>query len=243
LNLVVDIGNTNTKLAVFKGSELLKHVKLENSSLEAVKAFCEQYSIRQTILSSVANHAIELEHYFVEVGQLVVLDHSTPIPLQNKYASPETLGRDRLANAVGGMVAFPHKNVLVIDMGTCIKYDFVQNGESYLGGAISPGFVMRFKALNTFTDQLPLIEGDIFNELIGNTTTNSILSGVYNGVTKELKGVIEDYNNQFNDLKIVLAGGDAKFFKPDDISGKNSIFADIFITLRGLNEILNYNAH
>ncbi len=172
--------------------------------------------------------------------KFLALSHTTPLPLENLYKTPETLGKDRIAAIVATSINYKGENVLVIDMGTCVTYDFLNANNQYLGGAISPGFEMRFKALNTFTGKLPKVEyKQDTPELIGNSTKNSILSGVFNGLKHEIQETINQYNLQYNNLKVVLTGGDIKLF---DLEPKNRIFADKFLVLKGLNEILNYNA-
>ena len=155
------------------------------------------------------------------------------------YKSTSTLGSDRLAAAVGGNFMFPNKNVLIIDAGTCIKYNFVSKNNEYLGGGISPGLRMRFKSLPAFTSRLPLIEmEEDFDNLIGTDTRESILSGVELGAIAEVDGIIERYKSIYEDLTVVFTGGDFNFFVK---RLKNSIFADQFLILRGLNVILDYN--
>ena len=149
------------------------------------------------------------------------------------------MGKDRLAAAVTGNHFFPNQNVLIIIAGTCITYEFVNTKAEYLGGAISPGISIRFKALHTFTGKLPLVEKKIKASIIGNTTENSILSGVINGCFYEVKGITYEYTDKYKDLKIILSGGDMKYF---DKILKNSIFAISNIVLIGLNIILDFNA-
>jgi type III pantothenate kinase len=156
----------------------------------------------------------------------------------NKYDSPETLGKDRLAAAVAGNHLFPNQNVLVIDAGTCIKYDFINAQAEYLGGAISPGLQMRFNALHIFTEKLPLIELTVFKTLIGKNTTDSLLSGVINGTLSEIDGIIDQYREIYPEIQIVLSGGDAEYLVG---KLKKGIFAVSNIVLQGLKIILDYN--
>ena len=174
--------------------------------------------------------------------RFVKLDHTTPLPLINCYETPETLGRDRLAAAVGAGTLHPQQNVLVIDCGTCIKYDMVTSAGEYLGGAISPGLEMRFNALHTFTDQLPLVTNPGAQpSLIGATTHDSITSGVINGTQAEVRATIDQYNSAYNDLTVLFTGGDATAVMPAELSGKKRIFADQYLVLKGLNAILQHN--
>lgn len=174
--------------------------------------------------------------------KFIELSGKTSLPVKNLYKTPETLGKDRIANAAGANYYFPGRNVLSIDAGTCIKYDFVNSENEYSGGAISPGLDMRFKALHHFTAQLPLIKkmksgGE---NLIGQTTKDSILSGVQNGVMAEISGIINQYRDKFKKVSVIITGGDSIFINTL-VSKKNRIFAVPDLTLLGLNIILDFN--
>ena len=171
-----------------------------------------------------------------ETAPLVILDENTPLPIKNLYETPATLGKDRLAAAVGARAIFPGKNVLSIDAGTCITYDFLTKDGEYLGGSISPGIRMRFRAMHAFTGRLPLVEPEDFTGLIGKTTAESLLSGVINGVCEEIKGLIARYNEQYEDLTAVITGGDHEYLHN---KLKINIFAVPDLVLPGLNEILD----
>jgi type III pantothenate kinase len=162
----------------------------------------------------------------------------TNIPVTNFYKTPDTLGKDRLAGIVAAHSLYVKENVLVIDAGTCITYDLITTKGEYYGGSISPGLNMRFKALHTFTEKLPLVSLLNFEELIGTDTNTSILSGVINGLIAETDAIIERYKELYSALKIIICGGDAQFLV-DRL--KNSIFAVPELVLIGLNEILDYN--
>ena len=168
------------------------------------------------------------------------LNHETKIPFLNKYATPETLGVDRIALISAAAKQYPQQNVLVIDAGTCITYDFLSAENEYLGGAISPGIAMRYKSLHTFTEKLPLLDANNPKILTGNSTTASIHSGVVNGVLYEIDGIISEYRKNYNNLTVILTGGDTHFLR-DSI--KNDIFANSNFLLEGLNHILEYNKH
>ena len=154
--------------------------------------------------------------------------------------SPQTLGKDRIAAVIGAQSLLPAKNLLVIDAGSCITYDFLTGDRHYLGGAISPGVQMRLRSMNNYTNKLPLLswEGVERPQSIGRTTITSMLSGVINGIIGEMKSFIFEYEQQYERLKIVLTGGDSIFFEKEL---KNGIFADPNLVLKGLNEILIYN--
>lgn len=240
MQLVIDIGNTRIKAAVFDQKELkqydvfLTFDQLLNSSL------FQEFPISSAIICTVVN---DLEKDIAKLGKKVnvlLFTAQTPVPLQNMYKTAATLGSDRLAGAIGGNTLFPSKNILVVDAGTCIKYNFVNDKNQYLGGAISPGLDMRFKAMNTFTSRLPLLHADPgFGKLIGTSTEESILSGVQTAVVLEVDGMINAYREEYPDLQVLFTGGDVNFFEK---RLKNSIFADQFLILRGLNEILIFNA-
>jgi type III pantothenate kinase len=183
-------------------------------------------------------HSPALEEYIKKQSKFIIFDSSTPLPLTNKYQTPETLGKDRLAAAVAAVNMFPHSNVLVIDAGTCIKYDFINAKAEYLGGAISPGLQMRFNALNHFTEKLPLITLSEYDSLIGKNTAESLLSGVINGTLSEIDGIIERYHKIYPEIQIVLSGGDAEYLVS---KLKKEIFAVSNIVLNGLKIILDYN--
>ena len=176
----------------------------------------------------------EIEKLF----HLIRLSYKLKLPFKNKYKTPETLGADRIALIGAAMQNYSSNSVLVIDAGTCITFDFVNRKKEYYGGAISPGVEMRYKAINTFTTNLPLLELDYPKKLIGNSTENSIHSGIINGVLSEIEGVIERYKEFDEKLTVVLTGGDTNFLAK---RLKNGIFANPNFLLEGLNYILNYN--
>jgi type III pantothenate kinase len=171
-------------------------------------------------------------------GKSFTLHPALPVPIVNLYATPATLGVDRLAGICGARQLFPFENCLVIDAGTCITYDFLDRDGKYHGGAISPGLQMRFKAVNTFTARLPLVSAIPEPPLIGNSTESCIQSGIIHGVISELDGIISQYQAKFPDLRVILCGGDTRFFEN---KLKASIFASPELVLVGLNSILIYN--
>lgn len=239
-HLAIDVGNSRSKFGLFEGRELLDFQIFSNKDLTQLEELYSKYDLHSGIISSVNNVAEQKIVKQMHATKLIQLSHKTPLPVTLKYDTPETLGRDRIAGVIGAMIQFENQNVLVIDAGTCITYDFLTQKKVYLGGAISPGIQMRFKALNTFTNKLPEIkwtEG-VRPKSLGNSTVTSMLSGVINGVISEIEGFIDSYGKQYNHVKIVLTGGDAIFFEKEV---KNGIFADPNLVLKGLNEILLYN--
>lgn len=242
MNLVIDLGNTRAKLALFEGKKLKEQFSFEPriSLNQLQKVFKSNPGIKKTIVSSVINHAKEISNFLSNHTQFLQFDASTNIPFTNKYGTPETLGKDRLAAAIGAYSIYKGLPILIIDAGTCIKTDFVSAAGEYLGGSISPGINMRFKALNHYTDKLPVLNTDKnYHSLTGKNTNESILSGVQNGALYEVKGFIDGYLKQYPDLKIVLTGGDAAFF---ELELKNHIFVCPELVLIGLNEIVEFNA-
>tara|TARA_R110000868_G_scaffold385472_3_gene653399 strand:- start:2679 stop:3413 length:735 start_codon:yes stop_codon:yes gene_type:complete len=237
LNLAIDIGNSRTKFGLFQERKLLQSFLLNNEELEKNHQIFEAYPADFYIVSSV-NKSAEVQLNLEKFGEkLIHLRPDSKLPILIKYQSPETLGKDRISAVIGASVQFSNQNLLVIDCGTCITYDFLTAKNEYMGGAISPGVQMRLNALNNYTNQLPLLHWDTITkpETIGNTTITSMLSGVINGLIEEINGFISSYQKQFFDLKIVLTGGDANFFEKEL---KNGIFADPNLVLKGLNEIL-----
>ena len=169
----------------------------------------------------------------------MLVSNQLKIPFKNLYKSKNTLGQDRLALVSAAAFNFPNENVLIVDVGSCITYDFKNNNNEYLGGGISPGISMRFKSLNTFTSNLPLIDFDSIYQLIGNNTKNSITSGVVNGTISEINGIIQQYREEFKNIRIILTGGDSNFLLKRI---KNTIFADQNFLLIGLNKLLEDNS-
>ena len=239
MQLVIDIGNTRIKAAIFKEAEL-RHSFIFNSTLELIESqLIEKNAIQQCILASVVDNIESFINQLKTKLTVYIFTADTPTPIKNLYKTAHTLGSDRLAAAVGGNFLFPNKNILVIDCGTCIKYNFVNANNQYIGGAISPGLAMRLKAMHTFTSRLPLLEVDeTFNTLIGTNSNESILSGAQNGAVAEIEGIINQYRLNYDNLTVVLTGGDTNFFEK---RLKNPIFADPFLILKGLNQILQYN--
>jgi len=239
MNLIIDLGNTQAKVAEFDEGEIIRFEYYQSLDLQKLKTDFDTQNYSGILLSSVINHDPELEDLVHSSPYGHVLTDSSRLPYTSKYASPSTLGNDRRANAAALYDCYSGSNALCVDLGTCIKYDFVDKEGNYLGGSISPGFGMRFKSLNTFTDKLPLIELQPTQDLIGTDTNDSIVTGVFGGIVAEINGKIMRYQSKYKGVKLVMTGGDASFFENEV---KSSIFADAFFTLRGLNAILKVNA-
>jgi type III pantothenate kinase len=235
--LIIDFGNTLQKFAIFDGKTLLEKQSYQGIVVQQLVDYLDEKGpFDAIILSSVARHSPEIEKILSETVPLVILDENTPLPVKNLYLTPATLGKDRLAAATGANALYPGKNVLSIDAGTCITYDFLTENAEYLGGGISPGIRMRFRAMNAFTGRLPLVEPEEFSRLIGRDTQESLLSGVLNGVMEEITGIIRLYTEQYKDITVVITGGDLEYLHN---KLKINIFAVPDLVLLGLNEILD----
>ncbi len=239
MHLILDFGNTFQKCAIFDQRQMLRLKRFEQINLDALRSFIQQYpEIDSCILSSVIDTPDDIISYLKAHYYFIELDNTTVIPLVNKYHSPLTLGKDRLAAAVGLSILASGQNALSIDIGTAIKFDIVNANNEYLGGSISPGLYLRFKSLHNFTAKLPLVGYNPVHDLIGTNTETSIVSGVINGAIAEINGLIAQYQERFDDLKIFLSGGESIYFEKYI---KSNIFAISNIVLIGLNEILNFN--
>lgn len=240
MNLIIDIGNTVAKLAVFQDDELLRKEVVEQELVLKIiyNLFDEYFPINKVVVSNVSSVSFRLPEKLQQRVKLVELSAATPLPFKNLYATPATLGNDRKALVAAAVKNYPAQNVLVIDAGTCITYDFKNAADEYLGGGISPGLKMRFRALNSFTANLPLVEAEGSCDLIGDSTISSIRSGVQQGTVMEIEGIIHTYSNRYRNLITIITGGDASFLS---INLKNGIFANSNFLLEGLNYILEFN--
>lgn len=236
MNLVFDVGNTECKFGVFNREEVQLSGRVAKGDLDSLAEELHRFDIERCLISAVADVPSGI---FSLIGEVPVrmLDENTPVPIRNAYRTPQSLGRDRLANACAAARLFPRLPVLSIDAGTCLKFDFVDAQGTYLGGAISPGLRMRYKALHEGTAALPLLEPAVEFPLIGQDTASSIHSGVLNGMVSEVEGVCQQYKSNFTDLQIIVTGGDHQFLLN---RLKSSIFAAPSLTLQGLNAILEF---
>jgi type III pantothenate kinase len=239
MNLAIDIGNTLVKLAVFDKGQITGIQSMEEISIPALQKFIESYpGIEASIIASVKDFPHDIEDYLNKVCRSINFNSKTPIPISTLYTTPATLGVDRIAAVVAAHSQFTFDNILLVSTGTAITYDIVTSEGFHLGGAISPGLIIRFKALHTFTGRLPLLDEITDIDLLGTSTTDSILSGVLNGTLAEVDGMIERYSLSYPGLKTILTGGDNKYF---DKRLKNKTFAIPNLVLTGLNIILEYN--
>jgi type III pantothenate kinase len=239
MNLTLDAGNTQTKIIVFDDTAPVFRKVVRRLKATDVSRITKRFDIEYIALSAVVSPDRQLIQSLKKFPRFINLSSNTLLPLINKYKTPATLGTDRVANAVAGAFLFPGKDVLIIDAGTCIKYDFVNKKNQYLGGSISPGIDMRFKALHAFTGKLPIVKYDRPKDFTGNSTATAIQSGVVTGATEEVMGMIRRYKQRYKGLKIILTGGDAFRFAGDL---NLSIFAAADLVNMGLNEIIRYNA-
>ena len=239
MNLAIDVGNTRVKIAVFEKDKLVELFVFQKTKiLSEIKEILKKHEISVGIMSNVASISDSKLKKLKDLVHIQVISSFTEVPFKNLYETPKTLGVDRIALVAGAVSQFSGHNILVIDAGTCITFDFVNSEGEYLGGAISPGLKMRFNSLNYFTANLPLLEIDELTDFIGKNTKESINSGVINGAIQEIDGVINQYNKKFLDLTVVLTGGDTNFLAKQL---KSSIFANQNLLLEGLNRILIHN--
>jgi len=239
VNLILDVGNSLLKIALFKKSELIQKFKFSENYKRNIENIISKNNVTHSIISNVGRIDDSIINILKESTNLLLVSNQLKVPFKNLYKSKNTLGQDRLALVSAAAFKFPKENVLIVDAGSCITYDFKNNNNEYLGGGISPGISMRFKSLNTFTSNLPLIDFDSIHQLIGNNTKNSINSGVINGTISEINGIIQQYCEEFKNIRIILTGGDSNFLLKRI---KNSIFADQNFLLVGLNKLLEDNS-
>ncbi len=240
LNLIIDIGNSRTKVALFNQGELVLSFPVDRLTPRDIEQLLFDYQgIEKAILSSVKEDQDQLITFLREhIPFFIELTHNTPLPVNNNYETPETLGKDRIAAAVGANKMFPAQNVLIIDAGTAITYDLIDTSDTYQGGFITPGLQMRFKALNHYTDKLPLLEPVSPIKIDGKNTVNAIRGGIQYGLQGEVENIIRYFSENYGKLTVIFTGGDANYFEKII---KNNNFVALEITLLGLNTILEYN--
>ena len=240
MNLIIDVGNSFVKLAVFELDRILdKKIMNAENFLENFKKFIEKHeTIAKGIMSSVGNLTQADLLCIKKSCDMLVLNQDTPVPFSNLYATPKSLGIDRIALVCAAVHHYKNKNVLIIDAGTCITYDFVSSEAEYFGGGISPGLYLRYKALNNYTAKLPLLSPEVPKGVVGDSTKASIHSGVVFGILNEIEGNVLRYQDKYEDLTIILTGGDSEFLSKQL---KSTIFVNSNFLLEGLNSILQYN--
>lgn len=235
INLAIDLGNTRIKAGLFE-DDTLQQTTVFNNLAELTDWLTIYHD--NLIVSSVSQDVHSIISLSRATRKKIPLTTSTSLPIKVEYATPQSLGVDRLAAACGAIQLFPDQPCLVIDAGTCINYEVVDGHGIYRGGIISPGVNMRFMAMNTFTARLPLMEAVVDAPLVGNSTQTCMQSGVMNGIIEEMRGIIGRMRQNYPDLRVILCGGDAQLFENQL---KPSIFAAPELVLVGLNRILNHN--
>ena len=239
MNLIIDIGNTSTKLAVYKDGIKLFAPEINELSCEELEKELSDFKIKRAIVSSVKKlPPFIYDLLFANIQYVHILSYKSKLPFKIEYETPQTLGSDRIAAVAGAYSRFRGENVLIIDSGTAITFDFLY-GDLYKGGNISPGIDMRFKALNKFAEKLPLVEKSTGFSSPGRNTTDAILAGVIGGVTYEINEYIRTFKKEHKDIKVVMTGGDSGLLK-ERLSYQTYYLPDIVID--GLNYILGYNA-
>jgi type III pantothenate kinase len=239
MNLIIDIGNTSTKLAVYDGREKISLSRVNELSSEELEKKLNSIKIEKAIVSSVKKLPYFIsDSFFTRIPFVHILSHKSQLPFKIEYETPETLGPDRIAAVAGAFNLFPGKEILIIDAGTALTFDFLSSN-CYKGGNISPGLAMRFRALNKFTDRLPLVSLSDNFTFPGRNTSDAISAGVITGFTYEINEYIRTFENKHTDFKIIFTGGDGEYLK-DKINNRITYMPDIVID--GLNFILEYNA-
>jgi type III pantothenate kinase len=236
--LCFDFGNTRLKIAFFQNAKLAEVLVIENDEIATIGSVLEKFDAQKTILSSVINHNLEIETLLAQKTKFHKLSHLSKLPFTTPVGKPETIGADRLALCASAVYFFPKQHNLVIGMGSCITYNFINADHEFLGGGISPGMEMRMRSLNQFTAKLPIVKPDGNVPLVGYDTVTNILSGVVMGMAKEIDGFIDVYKERYGNFNVHLTGGDLVYLAPHL---KNQIFADPELIFKGLYAISEVN--
>ena len=236
--LCLDFGNTLRKAAIFENGELKVPIRLDGTGVDPIRRLIEKYKPVRSILSSVIDHEIDIETFLHQQTRFVKLSSKCNLPFTSGVGKPETIGGDRLALCAAAVKIFPSANRLIIGIGSCITFNFINKYNVFLGGSISPGLGLRFKSLHDFTAHLPLVTEDWNYPLIGFDTRTNIINGVILGMRLEIDGVIDEYARKFNNFNVLLTGGDGGYFARHL---KNKIFADPHLIFKGLYTICEYN--
>ena len=239
VTLCFDFGNTRLKCAIFENDSLNNVEVLQDFGVQSIKLLVEKYAATHSILSSVVNHDAAIETELARLTTFHKLDHNSKLPFTSPVGKPETIGADRLALVAAAVYMHPNQHNLVIGLGSCITYNFVNRFHEFLGGGISPGLEMRFKSMNQFTAKLPLVKPDWNFPLVGYDTRTNMLSGVILGMAKEIEGITGEYEERYGNFNVLLTGGDMGFFAPHF---KKKIFADPHLIYKGLYAISKSNS-
>lgn len=238
MNLIVDIGNSFIKLAIFSDGEMTFFKRYKKVNVYDLKQLKKKFDFEKVIISSVRKSHPYFVKHLIKKYKALVLSHKTKLPIVNKYGTPKTLGLDRIAVAVGAFIEYPKQNALIIDIGTCMTYDYIDKKGNYLGGNIAPGVELRLNAMHHFTSALPLVKRSWNAEILGKDTKSAIQNGAVWGVKLEIEAFIKTLTKKIGHLTVILTGGDATFFG-EILDSK--IFVDSYLLLKGLNEIIEYN--
>ena len=238
ISICFDFGNTRLKAAIFNNHELLEVVVLNEGNGIEMEALLDKFKPQKTILSSVIHHDKNIEELLAQKTKFHLLGPSTLINFTTPVGKPETIGADRLAMVAAAVDLYPHQHNLIISLGTCITYNFVSNQHAFLGGSISPGMQMRFRAMHEQTALLPLIQPSTEFTLVGYDTKTNLLSGVILGIAAEIDGIIAAYEQKYANFNVLLTGGDICYFVPHL---KKRIFADPNLIFKGLYAICEKN--
>ena len=239
MNLCIDIGNSRIKIGLFLDIKLVEQCVWHDWTVDRIVEFGKQHGAQKVLFSSVIQPDPSFERCLRDNFHTLELTTETTLPFENHYTTPKTLGKDRLAAVAGAQALFPNENNLVIDCGTCIKYDLITADGVYLGGNIAPGAIMRLQAMHHFTARLPEVTMAMPEFFIGNSTTTALQNGALRGACLEITGFIGLFEHQYPPLNVVLTGGDALFFEPYLALSKGATVPDL--TLYGLNHILIFN--
>lgn len=237
-SLCLDFGNTRFKAAVFEEMQLKEIIVLNENAVQHLEKIVAHYQPAKSILSSVVDHAKDIDYLLKEKTQFHKLSNESKLPFTIPVGKPETVGADRLAIAAASVFLFPHQNNLAIGLGSCITYNFINQLNQLIGGSISPGMGMRLKAMHHFTAKLPLVETNWNIPLVGYDTKTNLQSGVVLGMAKEIDGIIDAYKERYSNFNVLLTGGDIGIFEPHL---KNEIFADPDLIFKGLYAISQIN--
>lgn len=236
--LCFDFGNSRLKYAVLKNGEVSEVKWLQDDEVDTIAKLIDHYHPDATILSSVIEHNAALEPYLSAVSRFVLITSESKLPFTTPVAKPLTIGPDRLAMVAAAVDSYPQQHNLIIGLGSCITYNFVNKFHQFLGGGISPGMQMRFKAMHELTAKLPMVKGDENFPLVGYDTATNLLSGVIWGMRKEIDGMIDLYKERYLNFNVLLTGGDMGYFVPHL---KNKIFANPQLIFKGMYAISKKN--
>ncbi len=238
ITLCFDLGNTRLKCAVFENAKLKELIVMDNDAEASVLEIIEKYHPEKSILSSVINHDLSIEKILTEKTKFHKLSAANKLPFSTPVNKPETIGADRLALCAAAVNIFPNQHNLIIGLGSCITYNFINKSHEFLGGSISPGLEMRLRAMHEFTAKLPLVKPDNNFPLVGYNTATNLLSGAILGMRKEIDGMIDEYALKYGNFNALLTGGDLPFIASHL---KNKIFANPHLIYKGLYAISEYN--